>query len=62
MTSHGKFKRGRIVAVAVALTFVINFAISQVADGGGVELPKPPRPTPSVVEGGGVELPKPPRP
>lgn len=62
MTSHGKFKRVRIVAVAIALSFVVNFAVSQIVESGGVELPKPPRPAPSAIESGGVELPKPPRP
>lgn len=57
MKSHGMFGRVRTIAVALALTFVVNFAISQVVDG-GVEIPIPPRP---VMEGG-VEIPIPPRP
>jgi len=60
--SHGIFKRVRIIAVAIALTFAVNFAVSQVLESGGAELPKPPRPAPSALDGGGVELPKPPRP
>lgn len=62
MKSHGILKRVRIIAVAIALTFVVNFAMSQVLETGGVELPKPPRPAPSMLDTGGVELPKPPRP
>lgn len=62
MRSQGIFKRVRIIAVAITLTFVVNFAVSQVLETGGVELPKPPRPTPTAIETGGVELPKPPRP
>lgn len=62
--------RIRTILLAIGLTLAVNFAISEVVDssmtgsyeGGGVELPKPPRPAPSAVEGGGVELPKPPRP
>ena len=60
--SHGILRRVRIVAIAIALTFAVNFAVSQVLESGGVELPKPPRPAPTVLDSGGVELPKPPRP
>lgn len=60
--------RIRSIFVAIALTVAVNFAISEVVnssttfESGGVELPKPPRPSPAAIESGGVELPKPPRP
>jgi hypothetical protein len=60
--SHGIIKKTRVIAIAIALTFAINFAMSQVIESGGVELPKPPRPSPTALDSGGVELPKPPRP
>jgi len=68
MTSHGILRRARTIAIAVALTIAVNFAISEVvssrsiaAETGGVEMPVPPRPAPSAVDGG-VEMPVPPRP
>ncbi len=56
------FKRVRVIAVAIALTFVVNFAISQVVDNGGTTLPMAPRPELSALDNGGTTLPMAPRP
>lgn len=53
------FRRFRTVAIAVAMTFLVNYGIALAVDS-GISVP-PPRPTPSYQSDGGVSVP-PPRP